>query len=252
MDYSINTFLIICPLVFVAGFVDSIGGGGGLISIPAFLMAGLPPHAAVATNKMSSAGGTALTTYHFYKNKCISLKLSLPTVVAAVVGSYLGANISIMVNEKVMKIVLLVLLPVSAFLVLNKRLFNDNGRDVVILNKRTFAAAVLCSFFIGGYDGFYGPGTGTFLIIAFTVIAGLSMKSANGQAKVINLTTNITSLIVFFINGQVVIPIGIAACVCNMAGGYLGARVALKNGSKIVKPIIISVLLLLLLKIILV
>lgn len=252
MDYSINTFLIICPLVFVAGFVDSIGGGGGLISISAFLMAGLPPHAAVATNKMSSAGGTALTTYHFYKNKCISLKLSLPTVVAAVVGSYLGANISIMVNEKVMKIVLLVLLPVSAFLVLNKRLFNDNGRDVVILNKRTFAAAVLCSFFIGGYDGFYGPGTGTFLIIAFTVIAGLSMKSANGQAKVINLTTNITSLIVFFINGQVVIPIGIAACVCNMAGGYLGARVALKNGSKIVKPIIISVLLLLLLKIILV
>ena len=252
MDYSINTFLIICPLVFLAGFIDSIGGGGGLISIPAFLMAGLPPHAAVATNKMSSVGGTALTTYHFYKNKCISLKLSLPTVVAAVAGSYLGANISIMVNEKVMKIVLLVLLPVSAFLVLNKRLFNDNGRDVVILNKRTFAAAVLCSFFIGGYDGFYGPGTGTFLIIAFTVVAGLSMKSANGQAKVINLTTNITSLIVFFINGQVVIPIGIAACICNMAGGYLGARVALKNGSKIVKPIIISVLLLLLLKIILV
>ena len=249
MQYSIETFMIICPLVFVAGFIDSIGGGGGLISIPAFLMAGLPPHAAVATNKMSSVGGTSLTTYHFYKNKCISIKLSLPTVIAAVAGSFVGANISLMVNENIMRMVLLVLLPISAFLVLNKRLFNDNGKDIVILNRRTFVIAVLCSFLIGGYDGFYGPGTGTFLIIAFTACAGLSMKSANGQAKVINLTTNITSLIVFLLNGQVIVPIGIAACVCNMAGGYLGARAALKNGAKIVKPTIIIVLILLLLKI---
>ena len=248
MEYGLQAFLIICPLVFVAGFVDSIGGGGGLISIPAFLMVGLPPHAAVATNKMSSAGGTALTTYHFYKNKCISLKLSLPTVVAAVAGAYIGANISLMVNEKVMVWILLVLLPVSAFLVLNKKLFNDNGKDIVRLDKKTFVIAVLSAFVIGAYDGFYGPGTGTFLIIAFTVFAGLSMKSANGQAKVINLTTNLTSLVVFLINGQVVIPVGVAACACNMLGGYLGARMALKNGSKIVKPTILIVLLLLLTK----
>ena len=248
MHYTLNTFLIICPLVFIAGLVDSIGGGGGLISIPAFLMAGVPPHAAIATNKMSSVGGTSLTTYHFYKNKCISLKLSIPTVIAAVIGAYMGAHISLMVSEKFMTIILLILLPVSAALVLNKRLFNDNGKDLVLLDRKTLVVAVISAFVIGAYDGFYGPGTGTFLIIAFTVCAGLSMKSANGQAKVINLTTNITSLIVFLINGQVIIPIGVAACVCNMLGGYVGARLALKGGAKIVKPTILIVLVLLLIK----
>ena len=118
------------------------------------------------------------------------------------------------------------------------------------LDRKAYITATLAAFFVGGYDGFYGPGTGTFLIIAFTVFAGLSMRSANGQAKVINLTTNITSLTIFLLNGQVLIPIGLAACVCNMLGGYLGACMALKNGSKIVKPTILLVLGLLFLKII--
>lgn len=248
MQITLQTFLIICPLVFIAGFVDAIGGGGGLISIPAFLMAGLPPHAAVATNKMSSVGGTSLATYHFCKNKCVSLKLSIPTVILAVVGAYIGANISLLVSDKIMMVVLFVLLPVSALLVLNKKLFNDKGKDIVVMDKKTFISAMLSSLVIGMYDGFYGPGTGTFLIIAFTVFAGLSMKSANGQAKVINLTTNITSLIVFLYNDQVIIPIGIAACVSNMLGGCIGARLALKNGAKIVKPTILFVLLMLLIK----
>lgn len=248
MHYTLQTFLIICPFVFIAGFVDSIGGGGGLISIPAFLMAGLPPHTAVATNKMSSVGGTALTTLHFYKNKCISLKLSVPTVAAATIGAYIGANISLKVSDSVMVIVLMILLPVSAVLVLNKKIFNDSGKNIVVMDKSMMGSAIISALFIGCYDGFYGPGTGTFLIIAFTVCTGLSMRNANGQAKVINLTTNLTSLVVFLVNGQVIILIGVAACACNMLGGYIGARMALKNGSKIVKPTILVVLLLLFIK----
>lgn len=131
---------------------------------------------------------------------------------------------------------------------LNKRLFNDSGSEEVTLNKRTYVTAVAAAFLIGGYDGFYGPGTGTFLIIAFTIFAKLSIKTANAQAKVINLTTNITSLIVFLLNGQVIIPLGLAAAACNMLGGYIGAGLVMKNGTKVVKPSILLVLALLAVK----
>ena len=141
------------------------------------------------------------------------------------------------------------ILPVCAFLVLNKKLFHDGESDTVILNKKTYLTATISAFIIGMYDGFYGPGTGTFLIIAFTIFAKLSIKSANAQAKVINLTSNITSLIIFLLNGEVVIPIGLAAAVCNMIGGYIGAGLVMRNGAKIVKPSILFVLLLLALKV---
>lgn len=246
---DLKPFLIVCPLLFLAGFVDSIGGGGGLISVPAFLMAGLPPHAAIATNKLGAFGGLFLSTARFIKNKCVSFKLAVPSVIAAIAGSAIGAHLSLLIDEKMMSYILLIILPLSAALVMNKKLFHDNGRDIAVLDRRTYITATVAAFFIGGYDGFYGPGTGTFLIIVFTAFAGLSLKSANGQVKVINLTTNITSLIVFLLNGQVLIPLGLVACLCNMLGGYIGAGLALQNGSRIVKPVILFVLLLLFLKV---
>jgi uncharacterized membrane protein YfcA len=241
MELTIHTFIIVCPLVFLAGMVDAIGGGGGLISLPAYLIAGLPPHAAVATNKMSSPFGTALATYRFARNHLINVKLAVPSVIAAIIGSH----ISLMVPEKVMAYVLVVVLPLSAFLVLNKKLFNDKGSNEVTLDRRTYLTAAIAAFIIGCYDGFYGPGTGTFLIIAFTVFARLSIKTANAQAKVINLTTNITSLIIFLLNGQVIISLGLAAAACNMLGGYIGAGLVMKNGARIAKPSILFVLVLL-------
>lgn len=137
----------------------------------------------------------------------------------------------------------------SAFLVLNKKLFNDEGSDEITLDRRTYLTASLAAFVVGFYDGFYGPGTGTFLIIAFTIFAKLSIRTANAQAKVINLTTNITALIVFLSSGQVLITLGLAGAACNMLGGYIGAGLALKNGTKIVRPSILLVLCLLALKV---
>ena len=249
MEVTLTTYLIVCPLVFLAAVVDSIGGGGGLISIPAFLMAGLPPHAAIATNKLSAFGGISLATLHFCRAGCVSFKLAVPSVIAAVAGSAIGAHCSLLISEQVLNWVLLILLPVTASFVLNKKMFNDSGKDSIELDARAYAVATIAAFVLGFYDGFYGPGTGTLLIIAFTVFAGLSMRSANGQAKVINLTTNVTSLVVFLLNGQVLIPLGLAACAFNMLGGHIGAVLALKNGSKIVKPTILLVLGLLFLKI---
>ncbi len=251
MELTIGTFLFVCPLLFLAGLVDAIGGGGGLISLPAYLIAGVPVHQAIATNKLSSTCGTTLATARFIKNKLVNIKLAIPSVISAIMGSSIGAKLSLIMDEKILEYVLFAVLPIAAFIVLNKKLFKDKpeGEGDVILNKRTFVVACIAALIIGMYDGFYGPGTGTFLIIAFTVFAGMSVGVANAQAKVINLTTNITSLIIFIANGQVLFTLGIAAAISNMIGGYIGAGLVMKKGSKIVKPTIILVLILLALKV---
>ena len=249
MELTPVMFLIVCPMLFLAGLVDSIGGGGGLISLPAYLLAGLPVHMAVATNKLSSACGTSLATARFIRKGLVNLRLALPSVAAAMLGSSLGAQLSLSVDETVMKYILLAILPVAAFFVLNRHLFEDRGKHPAIADRRTLAVCIVSAFVIGMYDGFYGPGTGTFLIISFTVLARMTVGSANAQAKVINLTSNITSLAVFLLNGQVLIPLGLAAAACNMAGNWVGSGLAIAKGTKIIRPAILLVLLLLLAKI---
>ena len=242
-----NQFLIVCPLLFLAGFLDAIGGGGGLISLPAYLLAGLPVHSAIATNKLSGSCGTTLATVKFIRRGLVNWRLAVPTVFAAMAGSALGAKTSMAVEEGVMENLLLLVLPCAAFIVLRSRAFREEGE--LRLNRRTWVTALVSAAVAGFYDGFYGPGTGTFLIIAFTAFAGFPLKRANAHAKVINLTTNLTSLGVFLTGGQVVFALGLAGAVCNMAGNFLGAELALKQGAKLTRPVILVVLVLLALKI---
>ena len=249
MTLTPQMFLIICPLLFLAGLVDAIGGGGGLISLPAYLLAGVPVHNAIATNKLSSACGTTLTTVRFIRQGLVNWKIALPTIIFAMLGSSLGANLSMRTEEGVMEKILFIVLPVVAFVVMNPKLFRENPEGEIRLNARLWATAVASSFLIGIYDGFYGPGTGTFLIIAFTVFAGLSLRSANAQAKIINLTTNLTSLTIFLMSGQAIILLGLAAAACNMAGNYVGSSLAMKQSGRVTRPVIILVLILLFLKV---
>ena len=249
MQLTPVTFLIVCPMLFLAGLVDSIGGGGGLISLPAYLFAGLPVHMAIATNKLSSTCGTALATGRFIRRGLVDFRLAVPSVIAAVLGASFGARLSLRVSEDVMKYILFAVLPVAAFFVLNRHLFRDDGQHSAAADRKTLIVCSISAFVIGMYDGFYGPGTGTFLIIAFTVFTRMAVGSANAQAKVINLTSNITSLTVFLLNGQVLIPLGLAGAVCNMAGAWVGSGLAISKGVRIVRPVILLVLLLLLIKI---
>ena len=248
MTLTPQTFLIVCPMLFLAGLVDAIGGGGGLISLPAYLLAGLPIHNAIATNKLSSTCGTALTTVRFIRQGLVNWRIAIPTIFCAIGGSSLGANLSMTVPESVMQAVLFVVLPVVAIIVLSPKTFCDRAPEQK-LDKKIWITALASAFVVGIYDGFYGPGTGTFLIIAFTVFAKLDIRTANAQTKVINLTTNITSLTIFLLNGQPVILLGLAAAACNMAGNYVGASLALTKGSKITRPVILLVLVLLFLKV---
>ena len=249
MTLTPQTFLIVCPLLFLAGLVDAIGGGGGLISLPAYLLAGVPVHNAIATNKLSSTCGTTLTTVRFICKGLVNWKIAVPTVIFGILGSSLGANLSMKMDEGIMQKILFVVLPVVAFIVMNPKIFRDREENQSVIGIGLWTVVIVCSFFIGLYDGFYGPGTGTFLIIAFTVFAGMDIRSANAQAKVINMTTNVTSLVIFLVNGQTIFLLGIAAAVCNMVGNYVGSVLVLKQGSKVTRPVILLVLCLLFLKI---
>lgn len=241
-----NQFLIVCPLLFLAGFLDAIGGGGGLISLPAYLLAGLPVHSAIATNKLSGSCGTALATIQFIRRGLVNWRLAAPTVASAILGGGLGAKASMAVDGAVMEKLLLLVLPAAACIVLRSRSFRDGG--TITLDRRTWVTALVSAAAVGFYDGFYGPGTGTFLIIAFTTAARFPLQNANAHAKVINLTTNLTSLGVFLTGGQVVFTLGLAGAACNMAGNFLGAELAVKQGAKVTRPVILLVLALLALK----
>ena len=159
-------YLIVCPMVFMAGLIDAVAGGGGLISLPAYMIAGVPVHGAIATNKMSAAMGTVVATYRYGKSGFIHWKRALPCVVFALGGSYIGAKISLLLSERVIQILMLFILPVTALYVLRGR--SLDAERVPYSYGRTVLLSVFISFCIGIYDGFYGPGTGTFLLLLLT------------------------------------------------------------------------------------
>ena len=229
--------LIVCPLVFLAGYVDAVAGGGGLISLPAYLIAGLPPHTAIGTNKLSSSLGTCVTTVQFARRGYIVWKLAALCAVLALAGSALGANLALRVGDRVFKLLLLVILPLTAFYVFRSKTLERQAREPLPPGKTAAAAAALALVF-GVYDGFYGPGTGTFLLLLLTGLARMDLRAAAGTTKIINLSTNLAALATYLVNGRVLLPLGLIAGAFGVAGNLLGARSFTKRGAKIVKPLI--------------
>lgn len=245
---GIIQYLIVCPFVFLSGFVDAIAGGGGLISLPAYLMIGLPSHTAIATNKLSSAMGTTISTVKYARNGYVNWKSGIFCIIFALCGSWTGASIALLIPENVFSIVMIVLLPFIAFYVLKNKSFETDKEPYS--ERKTLILCVVIAFAIGMYDGFYGPGTGTFLLIFLTAVARIPLNEAAGTTKIINLTSNATALAVFLINGKSMILLGITAGLFSIAGNYIGARLFTKNGAKIARPITIGVITLLFIKII--
>lgn len=245
-----HQYLIVCPLVFLAGFVDSIAGGGGLISLPAYLAAGVPPHLALGTNKMGSTMGTVISTARFAKSGYIKWKLSLFAAACAIFGSIIGSNLSLLASEKFLKGMMLFALPVVAFYVLKNKDMGDNKNTGSLTEKQMMLISMAAALVIGTYDGFYGPGTGTFLLLVLTGAAKMNLKTASGTTKVINLSSNIAALVTFLINGKVLLPLGITAGVFCIAGHYIGSGMVVKSGQKVVRPVVLAVLLCLFVKIV--
>ncbi|MGO5049360.1 sulfite exporter TauE/SafE family protein [Dysosmobacter sp. Sow4_B12] len=243
--FALWVVLLICVGVFLASFMDAIAGGGGIISVPTYLIAfgDLPAYYALGTNKLSAGIGTVFSTARFIRQGYVRWKLFAPAIVLALAGSMCGTWLQLHTPDRVLKYLLLAVLPVVAVVTLRNRSWPDEPGDI---DFRAQAAIVwAASFLVGGYDGYYGPGTGTFLMIIFIRLAKLDTRHAAGGVKVINLASNLGSLFTALTAGYVYIGVGLISAVASIAGHYLGAGLAIKNGSRIVRPTVILVLILL-------
>lgn len=247
MDPGISTYLIVCPLVFLAGFVDAIAGGGGLISLPAYIAGGVPMHVALGTNKLSSTLCAVTATSRYWKNRLIDFTFILPSIVAALGGSMVGARLALMADEKYLRHLLLIVLPVVAYYVLRPKSFRDRPPEDASRRKACLIAVAI-SLVVGCYDGFYGPGTGTFLMLFYLAWTGMSVRSATGNSRIVNLASNFSALCLFLREGSVNLPLGLAASLFSVLGGYLGSGLAIRRGAGVVRPVVVAVLALLFVK----
>ena len=247
-ELSWRMIIIVCAGVFLASFVDSIAGGGGIISVPAYLFAGLPAHLALGTNKLSACIGTAVSTSRFIHRGYIDWHLGIPSVFLALLGAHFGTRLQLAADERYLKWMLLLILPVIAVVVLRQKNLPET-RETMDERKR-MAVVLSASLIVGAYDGFYGPGTGSFLILIFCNLAKLDLRTAAGNVKIVNRASNTGALITSLINGKVFVALGLAGALFSILGNYLGSGMAIRNGSKIVRPVILAVLFLLAVKVI--
>lgn len=243
-----HIWLVVLPLVFLGAVVDSIAGGGGLISLPAYMMV-LPPHIAAATNKFAASFGTLTSLVRFLKSGKVHLKVSLIAALGALIGAPIGAQIQLFLPEAWLNWILLALLPCVAFFLMIRRDFGtDDGQTDFTCTVQAALQAFGIGLLIGGYDGLIGPGTGTFLILAFCSVMKFPLLLASGSAKVVNFASNISALVVYLLHGQVLFAVGIPALLSAIVGYQVGAHMALRGGAKVVRGLIFVVLGILLLK----
>lgn len=247
MQPTVWTYLIVCPLVFLAGFVDSVAGGGGVISLPAYLIAGLPVKLAAGTNKLANGCGTAMSVFKYGKSGKIAWDCAIPAGLACLIGAAGGSSLAVYLPDNVLRIIILAALPIAAVILVLVRHKTDDDTKTLPRGK-TILYSSLIGLVLGGYDGLIGPGTGTFLTIAFSIILGFGLLKSAGCARVANLASNVASLIVYLLNGSVLFSVGIPAICCSMLGNYLGARFAIRGGSKKIRLVMFFVLGLLFLK----
>lgn len=248
MEASFRILILICPLVFLAGIIDAVAGGGGLITLPAYLIAGLPPHMATATNKCGSTFGTIFATIRFLKGGKINLKCAICAAIAALIGSSMGARLNLIVSDKSLSYIMLIVVPIMAIFLFRKRDFGTEDHSNELSPRALLCSSVGIGLVVGTYDGFFGPGAGTFLTLAFTRICRFDLLTASGNTKMVNAASNAAALVTFALSGNVIWVIGIPAAFCSIAGNYVGASLALKKSTKIIRPMLFVVMGLLILR----
>lgn len=245
MNEALRMLVIVCPLVFLAGFVDAVAGGGGVISLPAYFLTGLPTHIAAGTNKVSAGCGTIIAAFKYLRDGKVKLRIAIFAAIGAIGGSAIGTNLALFISEQLLKRIMLVAIPlVAVFLVTQKNIGKETVDKEVSIAKQSILATLI-GLVIGCYDGLIGPGTGTFLILAFSALLGLELVTSSGCAKVSNLASNLTSMTIYILNGKVLFWLALPAAISAMLGGYIGARFAIKGGAKNVRYVMFLVLALL-------
>lgn len=239
------TLFILCPLIFFAAFVDSIAGGGGLISLPSYLLAGIPIHTCYGTNKLVSGCGTAAASVNYFRSRCVDVRAAVPGVAGALAGAAVGAHLALTLSADALQLCLLIILPAVAVFMFVNRSFGSVQKKDPLSDKILELRALIVGLVIGCYDGFFGPGAGTFYALALTVFLRLDLVTASGTTKLINLGSNIASAVTFIAAGKVLYMIALPCAVCSVCGNMLGSRLAIKNGAKFIRPLIAAVSILL-------
>jgi len=235
-NISIEIILFLGIIAALAGFIDAIAGGGGLLTVPALLWVGIPPLNALATNKLQGCFGTATASVNFWRKGLLPInQLKTPivmTFLGAICGTWLVQNVS---SDSLNAIIPWLLISFALFFAFSPKASDLDRQARLSIGAFSISA---CSL-IGLYDGFFGPGTGSFFMLAVILLLGFNITKATATIKLLNFTSNIASLLLFALGGHVLWLTGLVMGVGQMIGAWLGSQLAIKHGGKIIKPLIV-------------
>ncbi|MFJ7748412.1 sulfite exporter TauE/SafE family protein [Arthrobacter sp. NPDC097144] len=240
-EIQLATILLVVVAGLAAGWIDAVVGGGGLLQLPALLLIpGITPVQALATNKMGSIFGTTTSAVTYYRRAHPDLKTALPMAAVALLGSFGGAALAVSLPSSLFKpIIVVALIAVAIFTALRPTV--GELTKLRHTGRRHYGTAIGIGLAIGFYDGLIGPGTGSFLIIAMVTFLGYNFLAASAKAKIVNMATNLGALAFFLPNGALLWGVGLILGIANMVGGYVGARMAVKQGSKFIRIVFLVV-----------
>lgn len=237
-DIAIHVLLLLVLAAFLAGFIDSIAGGGGLIAVPALLLAGFSPAQALGTNKLQGLFGTASAALHFARNGHVDVKRQLPWAALAFAASAIGALVATSIPGDALRLALpFVLISIALYFALKPNM-GDVDRAQRI-GPVAFGLTIMP--LVGFYDGVFGPGTGSFLMLAFVALAGYGVLKATAHTKFLNFATNTGGFAAFAAVGVVSWKVGLIMGVAQFAGARIGSALAIRNGAKLIKPLLVIV-----------
>lgn len=236
MAIELTHLLLLCAAAFCAGFVDAIVGGGGLIQTPAALviLPGLPVVNVIGSLKIPAFSGTAVASMQYLKKVAVQWKMAALVCLLAFASSFAGSEVLTLVPNDFMKPVLLVVLSVVAVYTYSKKSFGQHS-DRRLTPRRELMVACAAAVAIGFYDGFIGPGTGSFLVLAFVGLLHFDFLKASAHAKLVNLSTNLGSIVLFLLKGKIIWAIALPMACANMLGGFAGARLAIAKGNSFIR-----------------
>lgn len=227
---------LLFTLALIAGVVDAIAGGGGLITVPALLWAGLAPVEALATNKAQGVFGTLASTTHFIRQGTINLRSAALAVACTFVGAAAGASaVQFLAADLLSRLVPLLLIGFALYFLFSPRVADIDSRQRI--SNGAFALLLGCG--IGFYDGFFGPGTGTFFAMGYLALLGYNLRRATAHAKLLNFTSNLAAFLFFIAGGQILWGIALTMAAGQFAGGWLGAHLVIRHGTRLIRPVLV-------------
>ncbi len=236
MEFSIDILAILFAVAFLAAFIDAIAGGGGLITIPALLMIGMPPAMALGTNKLQAFGGALSASLYFLRQRAVKLSEFFIILFLVFLGSIIGAVLIQLIDASMIKKGLpFLILAIGLYFLLTPKLGENDRKQRLSYAAFAFSAGLLLGF----YDGFFGPGTGSLMNLACVTLLGFNLTKATAHAKVMNLTSNIAALIFFLLGGQINWTVGLVMMTGSVIGANFGAKMVMSKGKQLIRPMVV-------------